>query len=234
MTDTYGLTALPVALPGTGASVGDPGRDVLLAFLSAVITEECGAAWAVRAPGETLVRRTHAHDPNEEDFASNDLPALFCYRGDGRAYHFADGEFGDEIQIAVLWVFPPTTAERQADRRSIAVGLSRAIHKALGPLNGRHPAWVAAGDTDPFAADYGSSLLTLGGFETVRLDSFREATVKIDRAEYPAFELLLVCREDFAPGAAAGLGTSIELTIEQNGHASPAFTQVAEVPTPIP
>jgi hypothetical protein len=225
MADTFGLTSLPLASPVGTASIADPGRDVLLSFLSAVITAECATAWAVRAPGEPVIRNGYAHDPNEEDFVAKRLPALYVYRGDAKPGQFTDAEFGDETPVNALWVFPPAPSLRQYERRAIAQGLSRAIHKALGPLNGRHPSWVVAGDTDPYAAAYGSSVLTHGGFEWVRLTSSSEAAVKVGSDEFAAVLLELGCREDFVAGTPTGLGTEIHMTIEQNGHADPAFVQ---------
>ena len=169
-----------------------------------MLTAECGAAWLAIAPGETLIRKVHNHDPQQEDFTAEELPALFCWRADPKPQHFEDEHYGDESTIDLLWVFPPTASLTQSKRRSIALGLSRALHKALGPLNGRHPAWVVAGDTDPFAARYGSSLLDWGSFRMIEIDSVRSADIPIHSRDttvnYHGVFLSLKCQEEFVTG----------------------------------
>lgn len=206
MADSFGKTALPVARVARSAAgeptepIGDPGLAVLASWAAAVLTAECGEAWLDLARGEPLVRRVYAHDPEKEDFDPANMPALFAHRGDGKHKHFADGEWGEERPISLLWVYPPAGFEMPV-RRGIAVALGRALGKALGPLNGRHPAWAVTGDPDPYAARYGSSILTHGGFHTLNLDAARVAEVVLEHGvKFDGVVLELEAREDYEPG----------------------------------
>lgn len=212
MTDTFGATSLPVAsvITPTTDSLADPARALVLSFCKSVIEYECGTAWAALATaGEPICRTAWPHDPGKEDFDPRKLPALFCYRSSTiKPQRFTDEEWGDEASLELLWVFPPAPDANQATRRGIMVGLSRALHKAFGPLNGRHPSWVVTGDTDPYAAVYGSSLLTWGHFEIIELEQVREAQVKVDVAgkpvDYQAVNVTFRCREEYVPGDTLG------------------------------
>lgn len=231
MTDLYGATSLPVAsvVDAEAEAIADPARATVLAFCRAVIEAECETAWEALAPGEPLVRTAHLHDPRHEDLGSNTLPALFCFRGtQGKPQQYDDGTWGDETPIELLWVFPPAPHANQATRRGIRMGLSRALHKALGPLNGRHPSWVAVGDTDPYAATYGSSILTLGGFFSIGIETVREAEIKIDTGTGPVdlngVLVTLACREDYEPGTVFS-GSQTIIVQQRDGDGVDGFTQ---------
>jgi hypothetical protein len=200
MTDTFGATSLPIANVARSGGlptepIGDPAMATLLAWARAVLTAEVGPAWADLAPGEPVVRCVHFHDPRAEDFAVQRLPALFAYREAGRFGKADDGRWTEERPTTLLWVYPPGSDDKMPARRGVAVALGRALHEALGPLNGRHPSWVVTGDADPFAAVYGSSLLDHGGFEEIRLDATRTAQVEVADATFEAISLDLICRE---------------------------------------
>src|SRR5512145_2731662 len=224
MADSFGKTSLPVAPVARNAGgeptepIGDPGLAVLASWAAAVLTAECGAAWLDLARGEPIVRRIYAHDPEKEDFDPAHMPALFAHRGDGKHKHFADGEWGEERSISLLWVYPPAGFEMPA-RRGIAVALGRALGKALGPLNGRHPAWVVTGDPDPSAARYGSSILTHGGFPTLNLTDTRTAEVTLEHGvKYDGVVLELEAREDYQPEVA--FSGSRRITIRRDAATS--------------
>lgn len=202
MADSYGATTLPVTAPSLVEEytepVGDPGIVTVLSFAAAVLEYEAGHAWEEVAPGEPLIRKARPHDPREEDFSASALPALFAYRGDGRATRWSDGYWVEERPITLLWVYPPAQAEKMPARRGVGVALGRALHKALGPLNGRHPAWVVSGDTDEDAAAYGSDVLTHGGFQRLDVTSVRAAEIMIGQAKYDGITIELEAREVFA------------------------------------
>src|SRR5512145_1435561 len=167
MTDLYGSAPLPVAAPAAPTdALSDPALNTLLRWAKAIIEFECGVAWAAVAPGEPLVRKTRPHRPERHDFGSvNELPALFCYSDNARPQRYADALFGRDRTIALLWVFAPSDQFAAAKRSGILTGLGAALHKALEMALGRHPAWVDAGDPDPAAARFGSSILGRAGFE---------------------------------------------------------------------
>lgn len=202
MAHSYGATTLPVTAPSLVEAytepVGDPGLGVVLAFAAAVLEYEVGAAWEEVAPGEPLIRHTRPHDPREEDFATSALPALFAYRGDGKPSRWSDGYWVEERPITLLWVYPPAQAEKMTSRRGVPVAIGRALHKALGPLNGRHPAWVVTDDVDEDAAVYGSCVLTHGGFQQLVMGTVRHAEITVGQAKYDALTVELEAREVFS------------------------------------
>ena len=202
MADTYGATTLPVTAPSLVEAytepVGDPGLGVFLAFAKAVLEHEVGAAWEEVAPGEPLIRHARPHDPREEDFDTKSLPTLFAYRGDGKPSRWSDGYWVEERPITLLWVYPPAQAEKMPGRRGVPVAIGRALHKALGPLNGRHPAWVVTGDKDEDAAVYGSDVLTHGGFQQLVMGTVRHAEITVGQAKYDAITVELEAREVFS------------------------------------
>ena len=199
MTFSYGATTLPVTAPSLVEAytepVGDPGLGVFLAFAKAVLEYEVGAAWEEVAPGEPLIRHARPHDPREEDFGTTSLPTLFAYRGDGKLSRWSDGYWVEERPIALLWVYPPAQAEKMPGRRGVPVAIGRALHEALGPLNGRHPAWVVTGDTDPDAAAYGSDVLAHGGFQRLEVVAVRHAEITVGQAKYDAVTVDVEARE---------------------------------------
>lgn len=199
MADSYGATTLPVTAPSLVEEytepVGDPGIVTVLSFAAAVLEYEAGHAWEEVAPSEPLIRRARPHDPREEDFSASALPALFAYRGDGKPSRWSDGYWVEERPITLLWVYPPAQADKMPGRRGVAVAIGRALHKALGPLNGRHPAWVVTDDPDEDAAVYGSCVLTHGGFQRLEVASVRAAEITIGQARYDGVTVELEARE---------------------------------------
>jgi hypothetical protein len=199
--DAIGLTSLPVAnvarvggLPTE--QIGDPALTVLLSWARAVLTADIGAAWADLSPNETIVRTTSPHDPREEDFATQYIPHLFAYREDGAPRQNEDEAWGDETPITLLWVYPPASPDKQTARRGMQNAIRRSLLRAVNLWNARHPSWVVVGDTDPFAAQYGSSLLTHGGFTTLTVGMVRNAEVQVRDGKFDAISVELLARED--------------------------------------
>lgn len=230
MADTYGATTLPVSAPAALEAISDPGLSTILRWAKAIIESECETAWLTIAPGEPISRKERPWKPERSDFgASTDLPALFCYSDDQKPQRFADDLFGREREIVLLWVFPPGPHYELAQRSGILSGLEATLHKAIEMALGRHPAWVDPGDTDTDAPTYGSSILTRGGFGNLWFTDARHAEITIDAksgaATYPAAMFEIKAREYFTQGTPTGLGTSIQMTFNQNGNADPAFVQ---------
>jgi hypothetical protein len=179
MPDTYGAETLPVTAPGATATVSDRALDVLGAWMYAVINAECSAAWTAVAAGEPILRGYQTQDPGGQDFNENLLPHLFLFRAQANPAHFEDGNWGTDSTVTMLFVFPPAEQSKAARRMAIFNGLQKAVHRALGPRNGRHPSWVVAGDTDPDAAVWGSSILTHAGLVWCESNPWNIAEVRI-------------------------------------------------------
>ena len=128
----------------------------LVSFARAVIEHDCAAAWTSAAPiFDEMVRTTIAHDPEKGDLSDDCLPALCCYVT-GHTTETKTETIDAVVKVALLWVFPTSDQFEAAERR----GVFKLLADALGYWipKGRHPAWVALGDTDPKAATWGSSL----------------------------------------------------------------------------
>jgi hypothetical protein len=215
-----GDTTLPIAnvarLGGEPSEpIGDPGLTTLLSWCAAVLTYEVGAAWDDLVPGEPIVRTQSPHDPREEDFSTIRLPQLFAYREDGKAVRNDDGHWGEERPVTLLWSYPPIAQNKIPMARGIPVAIGRALIRAVGEWNGRHPSWVVAGDTDSFAAAYGSSVLTHAGLATLAVGMVRNANVRVGQAEYEGVSVELLAREDLEP-VATGLGTQTVIVIRRD------------------
>ena len=239
MADSYGATTLPVTAPSLVEAytepVGDPGLGVFLAFAKAVLEHEVGAAWEEVAPGEPLIRHARPHDPREEDFDTKSLPTLFAYRGDGKPSRWSDGYWVEERPITLLWVYPPAQAEKMPGRRGVPVAIGRALHKALGPLNGRHPAWVVTGDTDADSATYGSDVLTHGGFQKLEVVAVRHAEITVGQAKYDAVTVDVEAREVLTQDVTLSGSTQITIRRDVTGSTTTGpFDQVILVPVPVP
>jgi hypothetical protein len=224
MAYTFGATTLPVANVARDSAldpteqIGDPALTTILSWASAVLTADLSAAWLNLAPNETLIRTTSPHDPREEDFATSRLPALFAYREDGKAV-CSDGEWSEERPVTLLWAFPPAQSLRQWPRRGASTAIGRSLIRALGLWNGRHPSWVVVGDSDPFAAQYGSSILTWGGFKTLTVGAIRNAVVQVGDAKFDGVSVELLASEEIAQ-TADGFGVNtITATINQTSTA---------------
>lgn len=201
MADSYGATTLPVTAPSLVEEytepVGDPGIVTLLNFVAAVLEYEAGDAWDAVAPGEPICSKTRPHNPRKEDFSRETLPALFAYPGDAKYTRWADGYWVRERPITLLWVHPPAQDGWMPARRGVQTAIGAALHKALGPLNGRHPAWVVTGDTDEDAAVYGSCVLTHGGFQSLEMGTVREADITVGDVQYDGVTVEIQAREVF-------------------------------------
>jgi hypothetical protein len=180
MSDLFGLMSLPVAVPAAGAAVSDPALDVVLAFMQAVLNSDLGDAWAAVCPGDPLpVAYVFNHNPDLESFNANETPALYMWRSDdGGAGRYSQDLIADESGFQCLWVPPPAEQEDRRKREAIRNGIKKSLRAAFA--QGRHPAWVVAGDTYYDPTDYGSVLLYHAKISRIRLGAFRAHELVIE------------------------------------------------------
>jgi hypothetical protein len=113
------------------------------------------------------------------------------------------------------------------------VAIGRALHKALGPLNGRHPAWVVTGDTDTDAAAYGSDVLAHGGFQRLEVVAVRHAEITVGQAKYDAVTVDVEAREVLTQDVTLSGSTQITIRRDVTGSTTTGpFDQVILVPVP--
>lgn len=152
MSGTYGELAIPVGITEPG---GDPTLAKLGAFLRAVINADCGAAFdALKLHSsmatEVPVANVFTIDPRRYVFNDQDLPALFVYREESRHEWTDQDHRTATTTVKVMYLFPHDPYHQVADRLPFANAIVKVSDAAL--VQGRHPAWIDAGDTDPFAA----------------------------------------------------------------------------------
>lgn len=174
MSDLFGLLEFPAPVPATDAALTDPALDLLLDFCKTVLNADLGDAWAAVAPADPLpVAFVFNHDPDLEDFNTNELPALYLWRADdiGSVARMSQDLVSDDAGFHGLWVPPPATYENRRARAGMMNGLRKSLKAAIG--QGRHPAWVVAGDTYYQPEDYGSVLLHHTNFARARFGQTR-------------------------------------------------------------
>lgn len=180
-TDLFGLLSLPAAVPATTAdAVTDPALNMVLDFMKSVINADLGDAWEAVAPTDPEpVAHVFTHNPDLESFSDNDTPALYAWRGDDNGtFRFSQDYVGDDGTISCLWVPPPADQESRKQREPFRNGLKKSLRAAFA--QGRHPAWVLAGDTYYEPEIYGSVLLYHAKFAKLRLGSFRSHTLILE------------------------------------------------------
>jgi hypothetical protein len=158
MADTYGATELPVLAPTDGpdpnvaslSAVSDPGLDVMLAFIKAVVNAEMGDAWRKRAPGQDPIRFVFPYNPEEAGggfFNDAKGGALYGYRKPNVAPYDYTGEWlVAEDAWTFLWVPPEQPQARSGPYKPIISGLSKVISDAIWKT--RHPAYQNPLDQD--------------------------------------------------------------------------------------
>lgn len=154
MADTYGALEIPV--DEAAAPIGDPALLRLGNYLKAVLNAQLATAWATLRPrsGDFAlpVRTVFTHDPKRRAFSDALLPALFVYRVKGAFDRDAEEYDQDHSDIAVLWIYPPDTQEKDVPRAPFANAVAKVTRWALEVQ--RHPSWVdePSDDVDPLAA----------------------------------------------------------------------------------
>jgi hypothetical protein len=176
MTDTFGGTSFPVAVPASDEPVGDAALYRLGQCLTAVLNHYVGAAWSAVAPGRAVVERVYYHDPKEWVDESH-LPALYIWSDQGRSARVADELVEERRTIQVRWFDDPCSEDHREQRAPILSAIAKCITRAL--FRERDPAWVAADDTDARAATKGSSLPKLGGFDFCKREPVQGLALQI-------------------------------------------------------
>jgi len=164
MPTTYGLIQLPVQSPATPEeAAGDPALTVVAEYLRAVINAYATTAWRTVAPADPPidgrdfpVNSAFTHDPEDEAFSENALPAIYLFRSSGtgaRAVEDAAEDYRLERSTWVFWwVYRPTTQSKSKKRAPFVNAVAKIIDEALD--RGRDAAFVRAGDTDPLSASH--------------------------------------------------------------------------------
>lgn len=168
MVDQFGGIDLPVQVPAAGEGAPDPALELMGAYLQAVLRAKMGAMWAVVAPGSVSKPADicrHFYPSHPEDvlpLQDASLPALFLWRSKSQHTREAEDYAVDKGEITLLWLIPIEQPDKLQKRLRVQSALVKVIQAAL--LEGRDPAWVMAGDTDPTAATRGSVLPIKAGF----------------------------------------------------------------------
>lgn len=133
---------VPIFPPESGLATGDPVLDTLLDFFGAVITADCGGAWATLLANQPVVKRRFAHNPANEAFKPQTTPALYLWReSTQRARNITAGWRVRPSRLTLRWV-PPAAIWQDKQRRwepftnAVVSALDLAVER------GRHPAWT--------------------------------------------------------------------------------------------
>jgi len=163
MSDTIGLTTLPIAAPAlTTDVVGDMLPQRLGAFLKAALNRMGNTAWRTRgSPSANVVEHVFYRNPKRL-FDESRLPALYLWRATSARRREADDVLKVVSRIQIYWVSEPAQADTDVAREPFEYAIDRMIARALH--RERDTAWVVTGDTDPLAASQGSYLPTWLGY----------------------------------------------------------------------
>ena len=198
MSDTYGPIPIPLPPPTDGVASTDPSLQYTLDYLKAFLNtdQNATAAWQVTGmfPGKPPVVGTHVFDPEEVEFKTTDLPALFAWRSDGVFEQLADDYRIDTDIVHLVWVYPLSTQQMMgAGLHAFANGLVKAIDTAID--RGRTPGWIYPKDPDPMAPVYGSLLGSWQDDWQFWVNSWKRRLVTLRARDgsvtntYPAIEL---------------------------------------------
>lgn len=186
MAHSVGALLLPAPAPEAETdALTDPAVDIIADYLEAVMTTWLATAWAARGAGETVVRTVYKHDPEEIDFATQNLPILCLWRErEAEAIQIADAYDEGESQLNVLWILPPAPQTKDSKRFSFFNGFSAAIKMAV--KLGRHPAYVHADEAgEPGPEAYGSDVLKLAGLDRWRRGQIIRTPVNVEGMQRP-------------------------------------------------
>lgn len=159
--DAWGAVSIPAQPQGDGAALGDPALTRTLQYLYAYLVSDAGAnvPWTTRF-GYPLIKSPlslFTHNPKEEGFQVDYLPALYLWRSDGGDLEQrADDYLLDNSVWTLLWVMPLASQENQSSRAPYVNQFAKAVADGLN--HARTPSFVLLGDTDPLAASLGSFL----------------------------------------------------------------------------
>lgn len=156
MGDRFGLLELPVQVPASAEdAIGDPLLTHLATFAKAVCNKYGATAWQSRAAdaNDTLPVKTAfaGRDPRRYAFRDQELPAVFVYRGRDKLGHYDESRRENASKIRFVWLAPHDPYNRVFDRLSFGNAIAKILDAALD--QGRDSAWVASGDSTPYAAE---------------------------------------------------------------------------------
>jgi hypothetical protein len=181
--EKFGSTSLPATVT---TPAGDLGLGFLGAYLQAVMNAHLAGAWAAVAPLKEPVRSVFYEEPKAAIWTEDDLPALFLYRGEAIGEQWADEWLVQRTALTAQWIFPPDVPYGQARRAPFVTAVHRSLFVAIEL--GRHPAYVAAGDTDPTAATRGTFVYGPNFLNPVALEfkSARPAQLAVPMSDGPS------------------------------------------------
>jgi hypothetical protein len=189
MADNYGAVTVPVQVPA-GAfppvmAVGDPLLGYVADFIKTVMNTYCQAAWAsvtTQPTAPNIVSAVFVHNPKEEVFKRQALPALYVFRDENlvdNAEFIADEYRMSHGLLKAYWVMPPAPQDTKRNRWQIINAIVKVLDEAIE--RGRDPSWVVPSDPNPQAATYGSLLDVWAGWTIFNLQKARRAALRIDR-----------------------------------------------------
>jgi len=176
-------------------AIGDPSLVVIGEFIRAVMVARLSDAWSdINKPsiggGTPVVKTISYNNPEDNTFNSKDLPGLYVFMPRDKPdkhERYADCQFWRIRYVTVLWIPPQRDQVQRADRSPFFNAVSSAVRGAL--CLDRFPGYVIEGDTDPYAATWGSSLMINAGLsKEVAADDdieFNVVDVKIDMPKVP-------------------------------------------------
>lgn len=177
MTEFIGTMEVPSVAPATGETAGFPELGYLADFCQAVLNVDALAQW--QAVGNTTlpVLTKFTHNP-KKSLDDSKLPSIYCFFSEEHGKWVSDGLRTVEAKVEIQWIMEPCQPEMETLRDPTQSLVSRILFDALS--NGRNPAWTVAGDTDPYAVTWGSSLAHyVGALNRLDVGAFKQLFVEI-------------------------------------------------------
>lgn len=124
-----GALGLPIK-PGTNPA---PTLEALLCEFEFTIRRECADAWHTHYPGEPIIRKSFARDPEDGDFMSNDLPALFLWVANTlEAEQIADDYRVTTDNLTLMWIPHPAPDQKRQLSSQFWSDIDKAIRLVAG------------------------------------------------------------------------------------------------------
>jgi hypothetical protein len=198
-----GALNIPVPVPASNVTAGDPALDILGDFVKTVVNAYGATAWASITPASQLpIKKVHVQDLKEVGFNIQDLPALYLHRADWSApERIADEWQKQRSVITAHWVLPYEADQLRRKRRGTFAHAMRAC--IVGAIEaGRDPNWKVVGDPDTNTPALGSLLAKYLKFHTLevgRMQFTRVATTTTSGESYMPAALFTFDIEEDAP-----------------------------------
>lgn len=236
--DVFGSLVLdPVPVLANKDTPGDPLLEPFGDFCKAVLLGRCSDAWADIGTGNAVVESVSYNNPEDNTFNEVACPALFVFRNYDKApqiERYADCLFWRISTLVVEWVPPPSPQDMRATRAPFYNAIMSALTAAV--VMDRYAGWAWPGDTDTFAAKWGSSLKTICGLsrEIAATDDVKPSVfnLKIQMADgmprnYEALRFEFTITEDYdISGQMRGYVTppKLDATITEQSRTVEAWT----------